>query len=190
MKLRLIDTPGLRTSSADIQYNSRIMGQAKKYCNKHKPDITLYFDRLDIPLRWETAGYHDFETSHEHVRSWVWFNAIVVLTHAAGAPPDGPNGQPMSVRVVCGPKIARRSTDCSSRFRRRAFDEPGRVGRKPLGLQNKQNWRQSVTERSSVEAQLLLLCFASKILAQANTLLKLDDGTQMLKKRQTTAAAR
>jgi hypothetical protein len=29
----------------------------------------------------------------------VWFNAIVVLTHASTAPPDAPNGQPMSYEM-------------------------------------------------------------------------------------------
>ena len=156
------------------------MGQAKKYCNKHKPDITLYFDRLDIPFD-RKPDIMILKQVTNHVRSWGWFNAIVVLTHAAGAPPDGPNGQPMSYEL-CGPRshVVQQTVRHASGD---AFDEPV-SWRKPFGLQNKQNWRQSVTERSSVEASTLLLCFASKILAQADTLLKLDDGTQMLKRQQ------
>lgn len=29
----------------------------------------------------------------------IWFNAIVVLTHAASAPPDGPNGNPLTYEM-------------------------------------------------------------------------------------------
>ena len=36
MTLRLIDTPGLQPSSADIQYNSKVMAEAKKFTKRHK----------------------------------------------------------------------------------------------------------------------------------------------------------
>ena len=55
MTLRLIDTPGLQPSSADIQYNSKIMADAKRFTRKHKPDIVLYFDRMDQPARLDLA---------------------------------------------------------------------------------------------------------------------------------------
>ena len=53
--LRLIDTPGLQPSSADIQHNSKIMADAKRFTRKHKPDIVLYFDRMDQPARADAA---------------------------------------------------------------------------------------------------------------------------------------
>jgi hypothetical protein len=46
MILRLIDTPGLQPSSRDIQYNSKVMAQTKRFTRRHKPDIVLYFDRM------------------------------------------------------------------------------------------------------------------------------------------------
>jgi GTP-binding protein EngB required for normal cell division len=184
MKLRLIDTPGLRTSSADIQYNSRIMGQAKKYCNKHKPDITLYFDRLDIPLRSETADIMILKQVTNTFGPGVWFNAIVVLTHAAGAPPDGPNGQPMSYELY----VAQRSHVVQQTVRHASGDarlmNPVALAENHSGCRTNRTGDKVLPNGQAWKPQLLLLCFASKILAQANTLLKLDDGTQMLKKRQ------
>ena len=70
----------------------------------------------------------------------VWFNAIVVLTHAAGAPPDGPNGQPMSYELY----VAQRSHVVQQTVRHAsgdAFDEPVALSRKPFRLQNEPNWR-------------------------------------------------
>ena len=184
MKLRLIDTPGLRTSSADIQYNSRIMGQAKKFCKKHSPDITLYFDRLDIPLRSETADIMILKQVTNTFGPQVWFNAIVVLTHAAGAPPDGPNGQPMSYELY----VAQRSHVVQQTVRHASGDarlmNPVALAENHSGCRTNRTGDKVLPNGQAWKPQLLLLCFASKILAQANTLLKLDDGTQMLKKRQ------
>ena len=108
----------------------------------------------------------------------------MVLTHAAGAPPDGPNGQPMSYELY----VAQRSHVVQQTVRHASGD---------ARLMNLPRWQKTIraAEQTELETKcyrtvkrgslnFLLLCFASKILAQANTLLKLDDGTQMLKKRQ------
>jgi hypothetical protein len=56
MTLRLIDTPGLQPSARDIQYNAKVMGDAKRFTCRHKPDIVLYFDRMDQPARVDMVG--------------------------------------------------------------------------------------------------------------------------------------
>ena len=99
MTLRLIDTPGLQPSSADIQYNSKIMADAKRFTRKHKPDIVLYFDRMDQPARLDLADLPLLKTITATFGAAVWFNAIVVLTHGSSAPPDGQNGQPISYEM-------------------------------------------------------------------------------------------
>lgn len=173
-QVKVIDTPGLLPSVADQQHNERIMGQVKKHIKKASPDIVLYFDRLDMQSR----DYGDLpllRTITDLFGAAVWFNAIVVLTHAASAPPDGPNGVPLSYEMF----VAQRSHVVQQTIRQAAGDmrlmnpvslvenhpacRTNRVGQRVLP--NGQIWK----------PQLLLLCFASKILAEANSLLKLQE---------------
>ncbi|KAG1361930.1 putative Translocase of chloroplast, chloroplastic [Cocos nucifera] len=105
----------------------------------------------------------------------IWFNAIVVLTHAASAPPDGSNGNPLGYEMF----VTQRSHVVRQAIRQAAGDvrlmnpvslvenhsacRMNRAGQRVLP--NGQVWK----------PQLLLLSFASKILAEANMLLKLED---------------
>ncbi len=78
----------------------------------------LYFDRLDVPNR---ADFGDLPLLRSITNTFganVWFNAIVVLTHAATAPPDGPNGQPMSYEMY----ITQRSHVVAQTIRQAAGD--------------------------------------------------------------------
>eukprot|EP00959_Pyramimonas_sp_CCMP1952_P287487 6012580-Pyramimonas_sp.AAC.2 len=70
------------------------MAQARRFMKKRQPDIVLYFDRLDIPMR-DFGDLPLLRIVTETFGPAVWFNAIVVLTHACTAPPDGTNGQPI-----------------------------------------------------------------------------------------------
>jgi len=170
----VIDTPGLLPSVMDQQHNERIMGSVKQFIQKSSPDIVLYFDRLDMQSR----DYGDLpllRTITDVFGAAVWFNAIVVLTHASSAPPDGPNGVPLSYEMF----VAQRSHVVQQTIRQAAGDmrlmnpvslvenhpacRTNRAGERVLP--NGQIWK----------PQLLLLCFASKILAEANSLLKLQD---------------
>ncbi|KAH9293947.1 hypothetical protein KI387_040846, partial [Taxus chinensis] len=98
IKIRVIDTPGLLASSADQQHNEKVLRSVKHFIKKTPPDIVLYFDRLDMQSR----DYGDLPLLHtitENFSPAVWFNAIVVLTHVTSAPPDGPNGSPLSYEM-------------------------------------------------------------------------------------------
>lgn len=54
------------------------------------PFVQVRRDQSDVPvLRSLTAA----------LGSAMWFNCILVLTHAAAAPPDGSNGVPLSYDV-------------------------------------------------------------------------------------------
>ncbi|XP_073009848.1 translocase of chloroplast 101, chloroplastic-like [Typha latifolia] len=174
IKVRVIDTPGLFSSSSDQRHNEKILQSVKRFINKTPPDIVLYFDRLDMQSR----DYGDvplLRTITDIFGASIWFNAIVVLTHAASAPPDGPNGIPLSYEMF----VTQRSHVVQQAIRQAAGDlrlmnpvslvenhsacRMNRAGQRVLP--NGQVWK----------PQLLLLSFASKILAEANMLLKLQD---------------
>ncbi|RWW84830.1 hypothetical protein BHE74_00006541 [Ensete ventricosum] len=175
IKVRVIDTPGLFSSSLDQYRNEKTLHSVKRLINKTPPDIVLYFDRLDMQSR----DYGDaplLRTITDIFGASIWFNAIVVLTHAASAPPDGPNGSPLTYEMF----VTQRSHVVQQAIRQAAGDvrlmnpvslvenhsacRMNRAGQRVLP--NGQVWK----------PQLLLLSFASKILAEANMLLKLQDG--------------
>ena len=175
MTLRLIDTPGLQPSSSDISYNSKIMADAKRFTRKHKPDIVLYFDRMDQPARVDLADLPLLKTITSTFGASVWFNAIVVLTHGSSAPPDGQNGQPISYEMY----FAQRSHVVQQIIRQAAGDmrlmNPVALAENhPMCRTNRAGER--VLPNGQVwMPQLMLLCFASKILTEANSLLNLQE---------------
>ncbi|XP_074564702.1 translocase of chloroplast 101, chloroplastic [Curcuma longa] len=175
IKVRVIDTPGLFLSSLDQHRNEKILHSVKKFIKKSPPDIVLYFDRLDMQNR-DFGDAPLLQTITNIFGASIWFNAIVVLTHAASAPPDGPNGSPLSYDMF----VTQRTHVVQQAIRQAAGDvrlmnpvslvenhsacRMNRAGQRVLP--NGQVWK----------PQLLLLSFASKILAEANSLLNLQDG--------------
>ncbi|KAM0954368.1 putative small monomeric GTPase [Dioscorea sansibarensis] len=174
VKIRVIDTPGLKASAIEQAANRKILSSIKKYTKRCPPDIVLYVDRMDT----QTRDFNDLpllRSITSTLGSSIWFNAIVALTHAASAPPDGLNGTPLSYEVF----IAQRSHVVQQSIRQAASDvrlmnpvalvenhpscRRNREGEKVLP--NGQSWR----------PQMLLLCYSSKILSEANSLLKLQD---------------
>ncbi|KAM0871877.1 hypothetical protein ACQ4PT_039105 [Festuca glaucescens] len=174
VKIRIIDTPGLRPNVMDQGNNRKILASVKKYTKRCPPDIVLYVDRLDSLSR-DLNDLPLLKTITAVLGSSIWFNAIVALTHAASAPPEGPSGAPMTYEVL----MAQRSHIIQQSIRQAAGDmrlmnpvalvenhpscRKNREGQKVLP--NGQSWRH----------QMLLLCYSSKILSEANSLLKLQD---------------
>ncbi|KAL6840958.1 hypothetical protein ACP4OV_029218 [Aristida adscensionis] len=174
VKIRIIDTPGLRPNVMDQGSNRKILSAVKKYTKRCPPDIVLYVDRLDSLSR-DLNDLPLLKTITAVLGSSIWFNAIVALTHAASAPPEGLNGAPMTYEVL----MAQRSHIIQQSIRQAAGDmrlmnpvalvenhpscRRNREGQKVLP--NGQSWRH----------QMLLLCYSSKILSEANSLLKLQD---------------
>ncbi|KAM3407363.1 hypothetical protein ACQJBY_001033 [Aegilops geniculata] len=174
VKIRIIDTPGLRPNVMDQGANRKILASVKKYTKRCPPDIVLYVDRLDSLSR-DLNDLPLLKTITSVLGSSIWFNAIVALTHAASAPPEGLNGAPMTYEVL----MAQRSHIIQQSIRQAAGDmrlmnpvalvenhpscRKNREGQKVLP--NGQSWRH----------QMLLLCYSSKILSEANSLLKLQD---------------
>lgn len=176
IKLRVIDTPGLLTSFTDQRRNERIMSSVKRFIKKSPPDIVLYFDRLDMQSR----DYGDLpllRTITDTFGSAVWFNAIVVLTHASSAPPDGANGVPVSYEMF----VAQRSHVVQQTIRQAAGDmrlmNPVSLVENHAACRRNRAGERVLPNGQVWKPQLLLLCFASKILAEANSLLKLQDNT-------------
>lgn len=78
----------------------------------------LYFDRLDAANRADFGDLPLLRTITNTFGAAVWFNALIVLTHSSTAPPDGPNGQPMSYDTY----VAQRSHIVQQTIRQAAGD--------------------------------------------------------------------
>ncbi|KAL0459677.1 UNVERIFIED_CONTAM: Translocase of chloroplast, chloroplastic [Sesamum latifolium] len=98
VKVRIVDTPGLKSSVMEQGFNRSVLSSVKKFTKKSSPDVVLYVDRLDAQSR-DLNDLPLLKTVTSALGSSIWRSAIVTLTHAASAPPDGPSGSPLSYEV-------------------------------------------------------------------------------------------
>eukprot|EP00268_Persea_americana_P031338 TRINITY_DN3046_c0_g1_i7.p1 TRINITY_DN3046_c0_g1~~TRINITY_DN3046_c0_g1_i7.p1 ORF type:complete len:1409 (-),score=460.73 TRINITY_DN3046_c0_g1_i7:259-4485(-) len=174
IKVRVIDTPGLLSSCLDQHQNKKILNSVKNFIKKTPPDIVLYLDRLDMQSR-DFGDVPLLRTITDIFGPSIWFNAIVVLTHAASAPPDGPNGTPLTYEMF----VTQRSHVVQQAIRQAAGDmrlmNPVSLVENHSACRTNRAGQRVLPNGQVWKPHLLLLSFASKILAEANTLLKLQD---------------
>ncbi|CAL0334205.1 unnamed protein product [Lupinus luteus] len=175
IKVRVIDTPGLLPSWSDQRSNEKILHSVKRFIKRTPPDIVLYLDRLDMQSR----DFSDMPLLHTITDIFgpsIWFNAIVVLTHAASAPPDGPNGTASSYDMF----VTQRSHVVQQAIRQAAGDmrlmNPVSLVENHSACRTNRAGQRVLPNGQVWKPHLLLLSFASKILSEANALLKLQDG--------------
>ncbi|KAL2229761.1 UNVERIFIED_CONTAM: Translocase of chloroplast chloroplastic [Sesamum indicum] len=104
IKVKVFDTPGLRTSTIDQSINRKVLLSIKKVMHRSPPDVILYIDRLDT----QCSYLNDLpllKSVTSHLGPSIWRKSVVALTHATSIPPDGPNGYPLSYEVF----VAQRS---------------------------------------------------------------------------------
>ncbi|MQM14635.1 hypothetical protein Taro_047572 [Colocasia esculenta] len=174
IRICVIDTPGLRSSVMDQPANMRTLASIKKYTKKCPPDIVLYVDRLDTQT-WDFNDLPLLRSITSALGSSIWFNATIALTHAASAPPDGPNGSPLSYEVF----VDQRSRVVQHAIRQasgdmRFMNPVALVENHPSCRRNREG-QMVLPNGLSWRTQMLLLCYSSKILSDANSLLKLQD---------------
>ncbi|KAK8602044.1 hypothetical protein V6N13_058294 [Hibiscus sabdariffa] len=179
VKLRIIDTPGLRSSAMEQGANRKVLASIQQFIKKCPPDVVVYVDRLDTQTR-DLNDLPLLRSITNSLGSSIWKNALIALTHAASAPPEGPSGSPLSYEVF----VAQRSHVVQQSVAQAVGDlrmmnpslmnpvclvenhpscRKNRDGQKVLP--NGQTWR----------PQLLLLCYSIKVLSEANSLSKPQD---------------
>ena len=174
IKVRVIDTPGLLPSWSDQRQNEKILHSVKRFIKKTPPDIVLYLDRLDMQSR-DFSDMPLLRTITDIFGASIWCNAIVVLTHAASAPPEGPNGTASSYDMF----VTQRSHVVQQAIRQAAADmrlmNPVSLVENHSACRTNRAGQRVLPNGQVWKPHLLLLSFASKILAEANALLKLQD---------------
>ncbi|XP_062108645.1 translocase of chloroplast 159, chloroplastic [Humulus lupulus] len=159
VKIRILDTPGLKVPAA----NQKMLSTINKYIKKFPPDVVFYVDRLDTQNR-----DNDLPLLRSITRclgSSIWKNTIVILTHAASVPPDGPSGLPLSRDIFVAQKYHGVLQSISMAvgnlyLMNSSFMHPlALVENNPLHC-----------DSSSWRSQLLLLCLSLKVLSEASSI--------------------
>lgn len=173
LRVTVIDTPGLSGSAESIRDNYKAIGQAKRLTWRKKPDIVLYFDRLDTPMR-DASDLQLLRMVTDTFGASVWFTAIVVLTHASKAPPENAAGQQINYEQY----TSQRSQMVQQVLRTAAGDmrlmNPVALAENHPQCRTNASGQQVLPNGQAWKPQLLLLCFASKLLSGANKSLNLQ----------------
>lgn len=176
VKITFIDTPGLKSAAMDQSTNAKMLSSVKKVMKKCPPDIVLYVDRLDTQTR-DLNNLPLLRTITASLGTSIWKNAIVTLTHAASAPPDGPSGTPLSYDVfvaqcshIVQQSIGQAVGDL--RLMNPSLMNPvSLVENHPLCRKNREGVK-VLPNGQTWRSQLLLLCYSLKVLSETNSLLR------------------
>nr|XP_027068151.1 translocase of chloroplast 90, chloroplastic-like [Coffea arabica]XP_027068152.1 translocase of chloroplast 90, chloroplastic-like [Coffea arabica] len=179
IRISFIDTPGLLPSSpSSFRKNRKILHSVKQFVRKSPPDIILYFERLDLI----NMGYSDFpllKLVTEVFNPAIWFNTILVMTHASSSLPEGPNGYPVSY----GSFISH-CTDLVQHYIHQAVSDT-KLENPVLLVDNHPHCRtdskgEKILPNGQVwKYQFFLLCLCTKVLGDVNNLLDFRDSIQL-----------
>lgn len=174
IRVTVIDTPGLIPHYHGQRRNRKILNSVKRFIKRSPPDIVLYFERLDhISSRY--SDYPLLKLMTDILGSSMWFNTVLVMTHCSSSPPEGPDGYPLEYDAYtryCKNVVQRHIQAAVSNMQ---LDNPVvLVDNHPMCRRNTKGERVLPNGQVWV-SELLLLCGATKLLAEANSLLKFQD---------------
>ncbi|KAI3932333.1 hypothetical protein MKW98_025053 [Papaver atlanticum] len=177
--IRVFDTPGLRSSVMEQAFNQKVLASVKKLTKKNPLDILLYVDRLDTQTR-DLNDMPLLRSITATLGSAIWRSAIVTLTHAASAPPDGPSGHPLSYDTFVGQRshIVQQSVGQAVgdlRMMNPSLMNPVSLVENHPSCRTNREGQQVLPNGQTWKPQLLLLCYSMKILSEANSLSKPQD---------------
>lgn len=176
IKIRVFDTPGLKSAAMEQGVNRRILSSVQKFTKKCPPDIVLYVDRLDTQSR----DLNDVPVLRSITSAFgpsIWRSTIVTLTHAASAPPDGPSGSPLNYELFVAQRSQILQQTIGQAIGDIRFTNPNMMS--PISLvENHPSCRKNregqkvLPNGQSWRPQLLLLSSSMKVLAEATNLSK------------------
>ncbi|XP_058731611.1 translocase of chloroplast 159, chloroplastic-like [Vicia villosa] len=179
VKIRVFDTPGLKSSAFEQSYNRKVLSTVKKLTKNSPPDIVLYVDRLDLQTR-DMNDLPMLRSVTSALGPAIWRNVIVTLTHAASAPPDGPSGSPLSYDVF----VAQRSHIVQQTIGQAVGDlrlmnpnlmNPVSLVENHPSCRKNRDGQKVLPNGQSWRPLLLLLCYSMKILSEATNTSKAQE---------------
>uniref|UniRef100_A0ACD5Y5R2 Uncharacterized protein n=1 Tax=Avena sativa TaxID=4498 RepID=A0ACD5Y5R2_AVESA len=174
VRVTVIDTPGLTPHYDSQRRNMKILHAVKRFIKRSPPDIILYFERLDH-INSKYSDYPLLKLITDILGSSMWFNTVLVMTHCSSSPPEGPDGYPLEYDAYtryCKNVVQRHIQVAASNTQ---LENPiVLVDNHPMCRRNTRGERVLPNGQVWV-SELLLLCGATKLLAEANSLLKFQD---------------
>ncbi|KAF2310582.1 hypothetical protein GH714_014918 [Hevea brasiliensis] len=154
------------------------MLSVKRFIRESPPDVVLFFDRLDLI----NMGYNDFplmKLMTEVLGSAIWFNTILVMTHASSTLPEGPSGFPVNYE-----SYVTRCTDLMQHFIHQAVSDR-KLENPVLLAENHPQCKKNLLGENILpngqawKSQFLLLCICTKILGDVSTLLEFQGSIEL-----------
>ncbi|KAF7064179.1 hypothetical protein CFC21_070582 [Triticum aestivum] len=174
VRVTVIDTPGLVPHYHSQRRNRKILHAVKRFIKRNPPDIVLYFERLDH-INSRCSDYPLLKLITDTLGSSIWFNTVLVMTHCSSSPPEGPDGHPLEYDAYtryCKNVVERHIQLAASNTQ---LENPiVLVDNHPMCRRNTRGERVLPNGQVWV-SELLLLCGATKLLAEANSLLKFEN---------------
>lgn len=179
VKIRVFDTPGLKSSFLEQGVNRKILSSIQKFTKKCPPDIVLYVDRLDAQTR-DLNDLPLLRTITSSLGPSIWRSAIVTLTHGASAPPDGPSGAPLSYETYVSQRshVVQQSIGQAVgdlRLMNPSLMNPVSLVENHPSCRKNRDGQKVLPNGQSWRPQLLLLSYSMKILSEASSLSKPQD---------------
>jgi energy-coupling factor transporter ATP-binding protein EcfA2 len=174
VKMHFIDVPGLQSSRSESKKNKKILNAAKRITKKRMPDIVLYCDRLDVPS-YDFADIPLVRDISNTFGASIWWNALIVFTHGGSRAPEDSTGQIANFEYFQN----HRGYIVQQMIRQAAGDarilNPVSVVECHHATKRNEDGEKLLPSGQAWRIYILLLCYASKVLHDANTALKLDN---------------
>ncbi|TYI06997.1 hypothetical protein ES332_A10G196300v1 [Gossypium tomentosum] len=179
VKIKIFDTPGLRSPVTEEATNCKLLASIKRSIRKFPPDVVLYVDRLDTYDR-DLTDFLLLKSVTDSLGSSIWEKAIVTLTHAASACPEGPVGEPLSFEAFVSQRsnVVHRGISQAVgdlRLMNPSMIQPVALVENHLLCHGDRNGEFLLPNGKTWRSQLLLLCYSVKILSEASCLSKPQD---------------
>ncbi|TYJ15390.1 hypothetical protein E1A91_A10G180700v1 [Gossypium mustelinum] len=179
VKIKIFDTPGLRSPVMEEATNCKLLASIKRSMRKFPPDVVLYVDRLDTYDR-DLTDFLLLKSVTDSLGSSIWEKAVVTLTHAASACPEGPVGEPLSFEAFVSQRsnVVHRGISQAVgdlRLMNPSMIQPVALVENHLLCQGDRNGEFLLPNGKTWRSQLLLLCYSVKILSEASCLSKPQD---------------
>jgi Toc86/159 family protein import component len=171
VKVTFIDTPGLSPSYTNQRRNRKILHSIKKFIRKAPPDIVLYFERLDSIAAGDHTDYPLIKLITEIFSPSIWFNTIIVMTHASSML-EGPNGIPLNCESFVPYRTSMVQQQIHKALSSTQIENPVVI------MENDSMCGESIKWHNLT--QFLLLCAGTKVLGDANRILKLKNNINLL----------
>lgn len=178
ISVTIIDTPGLSPSCQHQKKNRKILLKVWRYIKNSPPDVVLYLERLDDTNRGCT-DHRLVKLISDVFGTSIWCNTIIGMTHSSSYPHD-----------ISYDSFTSQSTTLLQHHIHQSIQST-EIQNQILLIENHPNCRRNTKGEKVLPngqvwiSQLLLLCSSTKVLGDANSILKFNKSFKMVKTKRT-----